>query len=205
MVEHERELLTSQQQEIMQTISRINDQFGTLRESIGGMSKGNSSNAEESSAISGEMTNVSDFCTRLNDSIESIMTHLNELTTNNAKVVDIADQTNLLALNASIEAARAGEAGKGFAVVASEINSLAVNSKETAENSNLANKSIDTAIRSIAEETKELLTIVDSVNTRIQNLAASTEEISASTDIVSTTVEDVRNELENLVDNSRTE
>ncbi len=202
MVDHERQLLTSQQQDIMNTIADINDEFGTLRESIDGMSYVNSSNAEESSSISGDTTNVSDFCTRLNDSIENIMGYLSELTTNNAKVVDIADQTNLLALNASIEAARAGEAGKGFAVVASEINSLAVNSKETAENSNLANKSIDTAIRSIAEETKELLTIVDGVNSRIQSLAASTEEISASTDIVSNTVEHVMSELQDLVDNS---
>lgn len=205
MVEHERELLGSQRDELLRTMEDINEKFATLKESVNGMSAGNNSNAEESSAISGEMTNVSDFCNRLNDSIVNITEYLSELTANNAKVVDIANQTNLLALNASIEAARAGEAGRGFAVVASEINTLAADSKNTAESSGEANKSISAAINAIAGETRELLDIVETVNTRIQNLAASTEEISASTDIVSDTMEQVRNELQRLVDSSKVE
>lgn len=64
-----------------------------------------------------------------------VCVYLEELSSNNEKVVAIASQTNLLALNASIEAARAGEAGRGFAVVADEINSLAADSKATAASS----------------------------------------------------------------------
>ncbi|MCR4907222.1 MAG: 4Fe-4S binding protein [Lachnospiraceae bacterium] len=203
IVDEDRELLSTQQAEIARIVEQVNGRFATLRESIDGMSKGNNSNAEESTAISGDMTNVSDFCNRLDDSIANIMESLSELTSNNARVVEIADQTNLLALNASIEAARAGEAGKGFAVVAGEINSLAVDSKETAENSGVANKSINTAIQSISAETKELLKIVEEVNTRIQNLAASTEEIAASTQIVSETVEEVQSDLQELANSSR--
>ncbi|MBP5248760.1 MAG: transcriptional regulator, partial [Lachnospiraceae bacterium] len=192
----------SQQQEIMNTIEQINEQFKTLRESITEMSAGNNSNATESSAILKDMTNVSDFCGRLNESIGHITASLTELKANNEKVVDIADQTNLLALNASIEAARAGEAGRGFAVVANEINNLAVNSKETAENSGVANQSIYSAITSIAKETQELLDIVEGVNTRIKNLASSAEQISTSTNVVSETVRQVREALQGLVDKS---
>jgi Na+-translocating ferredoxin:NAD+ oxidoreductase RNF subunit RnfB len=202
LVERERVQLGSQQQEIMNTIEQINEQFKTLRESITEMSAGNNSNATESSAILKDMTNVSDFCVRLNESIGHITTSLTELKANNEKVVDIADQTNLLALNASIEAARAGEAGRGFAVVANEINNLAVNSKETAENSGVANQSIDSAITSIAKETQELLDIVEGVNTRIKNLASSAEQISTSTNVVSETVRQVREALQGLVDKS---
>ncbi len=199
LVEHERELLNRQKDEILQTIDDISGHFTTLRDSIDGMAKGNSGNAEESSAISHDMADVSGFCNKLNESINKISAYLAELKTNNDRVVDIADQTNLLALNASIEAARAGEAGRGFAVVAGEINSLASDSKDTAQHSGDANRNIQEAVDGIVSETADLLEIVENVNSRIQNLAASTEEISASTDIVSSTLEQVRTELEALV------
>ena len=202
MVEQERQLLGSRQEEMMRTIDQINEQFNTLRESMSEMSKGNTANASESSAIAGDMTNVSEFCTRLSDSIRHITESLSELNENNDRVVDIANQTNLLALNASIEAARAGEAGRGFAVVASEINTLASDSKETAVSSGAANKSIEDAIDVIAKETEELLQIVEGVNGRITNLASSASQISESTELVSKTVELVREELHELVDSS---
>ncbi|MCR5278415.1 MAG: 4Fe-4S binding protein [Lachnospiraceae bacterium] len=199
LVTHEREALDSQRESIMSLVDEINDNFEILRESISGMVVGNNSNAEESTAISADMVSVSDFCNKLNSSIDAIMGYVQELATNNDRVVDIADQTNLLALNASIEAARAGEAGRGFAVVANEINNLAGDSKETAEQSARADESIKSAVDLIASETKNLLEVVEQVNSRIQNLAASTQEISASTSIVSNEMEEVRAKLESLI------
>ena len=200
MVEKERTQLEGQKNEIMHTVNEINEHFNSLTATIKEMTEGNSTNAGESSAISGEMADVSEFCNRVNDSISNISKFLDELTNNNKRVVEIANQTNLLALNASIEAARAGEAGKGFAVVAGEINDLASDSKETAQNSGNANASIKDAVEVIISETTDLLQVVESVNSRIQNLADSTQKLAASTDVVSSTMEKVRVELQNLAD-----
>lgn len=203
MVEEERRLLMSQQEELMKTIDHINSQFKSLSENVKGVDEGNTRNADESVAVSTEMASVSDFCENLKASVDQITGQLDGLISNNKKVVDIANQTNLLALNASIEAARAGEAGRGFAVVASEINSLAADSKETAQSSGEANTSIQNAISTIATEADELLSIVESVNGRVHTLANSAEEISTATKRVTNTIEQVREELNNLVEHNQ--
>lgn len=203
MVEREKNLLISQENQLMKTIDEINEHFNALGGSVNEVMNGNSSNAAESSAVSSDMATISDLCDNLKVSIEAIVGHLQELVANNEQVVDIADQTNLLALNASIEAARAGEAGKGFAVVAGEINKLASSSKETAQSSDEANKNIRTAVNIINDAANKLLEVIEQVNGRVQNLAASTEEISSATIYVSDTIEQVREELQNLVDNNR--
>lgn len=203
LVERERALLDEQRNALLETLSGVNEHFETLRQNIRDMANGNNSNAEESTGISQDVSNVEEFCSTLDHSMEGIIASLAELTGNNDKVVKIATQTNLLALNASIEAARAGEAGKGFAVVASQINELAASSRETAEGSSENNKQIKSAIDAIVEETKNLLQIVAGVNTRTQNLAASSQQISASTSLILDTVEQVSSELNELASQSK--
>lgn len=198
MVEHERAELEKQKQSILDAINTINEHFISLNATMHEISTGNTGNAQESSAISEDMANVNEFCNKVNDSMSRITSYLDELESNNKKVVEIANQTNLLALNAAIEAARAGDAGKGFAVVADEINDLAADSKNTAQNSGIANENIKNALEGITTETADLLEIVTQVNEKIQNLATSAKDISSSTETLAITMEKVRDEVENL-------
>lgn len=150
-VESEKAKTEQHAENILSTVDRINQEFSSLYTAVDHMAEGNNSNAEESTAISEEMTEIAHFCDDLNVSLGQIDHLLQELSQNNAEVVSIASQTNLLALNASIEAARAGEAGCGFAVVADEINSLSASSRDTAGKSNENQTQIVSTIHQIMD------------------------------------------------------
>lgn len=189
-----------QKEIIINTIDQINQEFEVLHSSVDDLASGNDSNAYESAEISTDIVHVTEFCGKVDLSMKAISDFMEELTQNNNEVVSIASQTNMLALNASIEAARAGEQGKGFAVVAGEINTLAANSRKTAEKSNDSQKRIIQAVEEIVGDTDKLKQITAEVNDRTQSLASATEEISASSQVILNTVEQVKNKLKELVD-----
>ena len=199
-IQNEKETILLQKETTEETLTRVNELFATLYKTVDSVANGNESTTNETTGISSDIMEVSDFCERLNIAMRQIEALIKELGENNEEVVSIASQTNLLALNASIEAARAGEAGRGFAVVADEINQLAASSKETANKSSESQERVIQSVHKILTETQNLMQIVAGVNDRTQKLVASTEEISASSETIRTTADQVKEELQRLSD-----
>lgn len=198
-VQYSRDAAESRQQSILDDVDAMNDKFETLNKSLFAMADVNSANAKETADISVALMDVKEFCDSLQASVDKIHNLMYELEKNNTNILSVASQTNLLALNASIEAARAGEAGRGFAVVATEINSLAQDSKETANNSNATQVSIQQAIEVILEEANKLGEVVSAVNEKTTNLATSSEDIASTVETLKKSAQEIKGRLDNLV------
>jgi methyl-accepting chemotaxis protein len=148
-------------QEMTATIGEISHNA----ESAASSSRLSAETANQGGAVMQAAATTMEKIASATNSVSSKMTSLAHRSEEIGKVVnviqEISEQTNLLALNAAIEAARAGEHGRGFAVVAGEVRRLAERTKGATEE-------ISGTIRSIQEETRETLQVMQESRSAVE-------------------------------------
>ncbi len=149
-------------QEMTATIGEISQNA----ESAAGASRSSAETAEQGGAVMYAAAATMEKIAAATGTVSEKMTSLAHRSEEIGKVVsviqEISEQTNLLALNAAIEAARAGEHGRGFAVVAGEVRRLAERTKGATEE-------IAGTIRSIQEETRSTLEVMQDSRSAVES------------------------------------
>ena len=108
----------------------------------------------------------------------------------------VAEQTNLLALNAAIESARAGEHGRGFAVVADEVRTLAIRSKESADEISSITEQLVSSTASSVEQMTNCVELVDNAVTESDNAASTMQTITEQINQVSENMAEVTSSVQ---------
>ena len=184
-------------QEMTATIGEISHNAETAATA----SRASAQTAEKGGSVMQSAAATMEKIAAATSSVEEKMTSLAHRSEEIGKVVnviqEISEQTNLLALNAAIEAARAGEHGRGFAVVAGEVRRLAERTKSATEE-------IAGTIRSIQEETRETLTVMNDSRSAVETGLKETSHAHQSLEAIIASSRQVEHEI-NLIATAATQ
>ena len=166
----EQTILASDKASAAQTSSQ------STRDSISNSSRTIESLRHTLNAAADTNSALNEQCSHISDAMRSITA--------------VAEQTNLLALNAAIESARAGEHGRGFAVVADEVRTLAIRSKESADQ-----------ITSITEQlVAQTASSVDQMQTCIQLVDEAVVSSDSATSAMTEIMQQIREASESMTE-----
>ncbi|OJF70048.1 chemotaxis protein [Alteromonas sp. V450] len=147
--------------------------------------------SDKASAAEGSSQSTRDSISNTSKTIDSLRTTLNDAAKTNSalneqcshiseamrSITAVAEQTNLLALNAAIESARAGEHGRGFAVVADEVRTLAIRSKESADQITSITEQLVAQTASSVDQMQTCIKLVDEAVLSSENATSAMSEI----------------------------
>jgi methyl-accepting chemotaxis protein len=184
-------------QEMTATIGEISSNA----ESAAGASRTSAETATRGGEVMQAAAHTMEKIAAATSSVSERMTSLSHRSEEIGNVVnviqEISEQTNLLALNAAIEAARAGEHGRGFAVVAGEVRRLAERTKGATEE-------IAGTIRSIQEETRATLEVMNQSRTAVESGLSETANARKSLEAIIASSQQVEHQIQ-LIASAATE
>lgn len=123
------------------------------------------------SALNDSINNNNVLSISVENNVNSLASHSDQIENVIDVIANITRQTNLLALNAAIEAARAGEAGRGFSIVSDQISGLSDDTYKSTEE-------IRDIISAIINDVQTAITTITSLINSNQQVEQDSNEVS---------------------------
>ncbi len=170
-------MVSASSEEIAQTMQLSTEQTTLASDKASAAQNASQSTRDsisQSSKTIDSLRNTLNAAAQTNSALNEQCSHISDAM---RSITAVAEQTNLLALNAAIESARAGEHGRGFAVVADELRTLAIRSKESADQITSITEQLVAQTASSVEQMQTCIQLVDEAVISSESATSAMSEI----------------------------